>query len=83
MLTKPRTLQAGSTVVATNLRLTAGVGRVLVDDHLVDLAEFAEILRLLQHVLITQPWTQPHHKDQVPLHHADVSQVFSETNSTI
>ena len=41
-----------------DLCLTAGVGRVLVDDDLVYLAELAKILWFLQHILITQPRTQ-------------------------
>ena len=35
----------------THLCLTAGVGRVLVDDDLVYLAELAKILWFLQHIL--------------------------------
>ena len=49
----------------------------MVDDHLVDLAELAEVLWLPEHVLVGEPRREPDDEHQVPLHDAHVGQVLA------
>lgn len=49
----------------------------MVDHHLVNLPELAEVVRLLENLRIRQPWRQAHHKDQVLLDDANVGQMLA------